>query len=177
MRLTKKEKQIADIGERIANLNKDYDALNRAGLKKSDSARQILAKINDLTRERAALEEVALEEKRIVAGAMMLAISGADFACEVADNFERKVKEIYGDVAVNESTLIDAIKRCSLQLANIVVVMDKAGDVLGEHFADMSEELMDTCISHNLNAAEEIIQKHMAMNRGKNLLITKYKRG
>jgi len=177
MRPTKKERKIADLTERIKFLNGDYDALAKAGLKKSDSARQLLAKINDLTMERSRLEGENIEDRRHIAGAMLLAISGADFACEVADNFERVVKRYYGDLEFQHTTLIEALRNCAMQLVNIVVVMDKAGDVLGERFAEMSDELMKACIDHNLKTADEIIVKHMAMKGGKNMFITKYKRG
>lgn len=175
MKPTKKEIKIADITKRIKSLNADYDALVNAGLKKSDSAKQLLRTINELTMERTRLEDENIADRRRLAGALLLTISGADLACEVADNFERVVKEYYGDLQFQHTTLIEAIRNCAMQLVNIVVVMDKAGDILGERFAELSEEMMKGCIEHNLKVADEIVVKHMSMKHGKNMFITKYK--
>lgn len=172
-RISKFEKKINAISDRMARLNQDYEVFKRTGLKKSNGAKLCLEKINKLALERKKLEEQELVARQAVAANMLLCVAGADFACETANLLERRLKQVFDYENETEKGFIDMVRSAAQTLAKIVVLMDKSSDRLSVNFAEMSDEIMDTMTVKNLEVAAEILKKHMVEDNGKKLLITK----
>lgn len=171
--ITLLEKEISKLDGDIALLNSNYDALVKAGLKKSKSAKEFLSKINELVLERKRVIEEDMFNRRATAAYMLLCIVAADFTCESVNLFARQLKKIFGKVGMSEDHLISILTQISIELEKVVVMMDKRTDKLSLNFAAMSDEITEKLLTENLRVASETIQRHMDAGNGRGLLLEK----
>lgn len=167
-----KQRQISAINDELALLRGNLEVLEKAGLRKSGQAKELVKRINGKVLDRELLVREDQKERRDCVQHLLLAISAADFACEACNRLSEKLKKTYGTLLPEQKDLIGLLDGLGRDFGGLVLIIDKACDeYFSINFAKMSDELMDTMTQRNLDKALEIIRKHDDAGNGNNIRI------
>lgn len=141
------------IHKEMQKLNEQMEVLKKCGLEKE--AKKILPKYNELVERFQSLKEVAREQRRKSAQALIVCLIAADLATLAADQFGEIVEEVNCGMTKADNDFVKLIKKNAEDSAkhwnDVVVLLDEAGNIpLSQFYSDFSEQITDELLP-NLN--------------------------
>lgn len=169
-----KQRRITSLNGIISALQENLSVYDKAGLRKSEGAKNIVRQINELVMERDELIRADNRERRECVEHLLLCIAAADFACEACNLLSSKLKQTYGELQMEQLDLIKLLDGLGRDLGGLVLIIDKASDErFSTNFAAMSDEIMSSITKTSLEKAKEIVSRHDNAGNGNNIRFKK----
>lgn len=156
-------RKIETLTGQIRLANENYDTMRRAGLE-NEAKRNVLPHINELVRQRDALEqELELQAKKIVMH-LLSVFAACDIATITVDNFEESID--VDDRIEADTSFYELVKKQANEWNKIVQIIDGGrSESMSMLYADMAEEIADEVIP----IIHKIIKKYQNSEKGKQL--------
>ena len=169
-----KQRKIVELNNTLAALRENLIVFEKAGLRKSEGAKNIVRQINEAVYERDELIRLDRADRRECVEHLLLVIAAADFSCEACNRLSSKLKETYGSLLPEQEDLIKLLDGIGNDLCELVQLIDRANDDrFSLNFAAMSDEMTDTLTKDSLVKAKEIVSRHDNADNGNNIRFKK----
>ncbi len=165
-----KQRRIAGLNDTLAALRENLSIFEKAGLRKSEGAKNIVRQINEAVMERDEMIRADRQDRRECVEHLLLGIAAADFACEACNLLSSKLKDTYGELLPEQGDLIRLLDGLGKDLGGLVLIIDRASDDrFSSNFAAMSDEIMNELTKTSLAKAKEIVSRHDNADNGNNI--------
>lgn len=166
IRTSLKQKEFAKLHEEMQRIDANLAVLEKSGLKKSASARELLNKRNALSIDCKNLIDEDYEDRRMCARLLLQCFAMCDALTVATEMMRDQLIKVYGSTREAEDNFGTLLNQCAKNTGEVVEIIDKAHDFrMSMNYAKMADEVTEAV----LLAAYEVVHRHYEADNGNNI--------